>query len=118
MAVIILIRRVVRADQVDAFREHYVAERPTHAGFIAEYLTEIDTREDLPPALRSLSLAAPDGVTFVNVAIWRSAEDFEEHFAPRTLHNPDLELADRVRVVLKVRDGVGDLSPALLGLLS
>jgi hypothetical protein len=110
MAVIILIRRVVRTDRLEEFKAKYVAERPDHPGFIAEYLTQVNGSESLPPALRSLSLATADGVTFVNVAVWKSAQDFNDHFWPKKLHDPELELEDRLRVVLDIADGVGDVT--------
>lgn len=116
MAVIILVRRVARADKLEAFNESYRAERPQHEGFIAEFLTRVDTSDDLPPGLRSLPLAAPGGVTFVNVAIWRSAKDFDDCFHPKAAHNPETEMEDRVRVVLDVVDGVGEVTRTLLGL--
>ncbi|PPJ46733.1 hypothetical protein C0075_13915 [Rhizobium sp. KAs_5_22] len=114
MAVIILIRRVVRPERLEEFKTKYVAERPDHPGFIAEYLTQVNFSEELPPGLRSLALVAGNGVTFVNVAFWKSAQDFDNHFSPKPFHDPELELEDRVRVVLDIADAVGDLTAALV----
>lgn len=114
MAVIVLVRRVVRAERLKEFKAKYVAERPDHPGFIAEYLTQVNGSDDLPASLRSLSLAAADGVTFVNFAVWKSAQDFNDHFSPRTSHDPELELEDRLRVVLDIADGVGEVTASLV----
>jgi hypothetical protein len=43
-----------------------------------------------------------DCVTYLNVARWRSAEDFREHFKPKTMHEADVECSDRLRAVLEV----------------
>jgi hypothetical protein len=103
----------VRPDRLEEFKTNYVAERPDHPGFIAEYLTRVDSSEQLPHGLRSLALAAPKGVTFVNVAFWKSAQEFDDHFSPKATHDPDLELEDRVRIVLDIADAVGDVTAAL-----
>ena len=114
MPVVILIRRVARADRLEAFQARWRAERPDHPGFIAEYLTRVDARPELPEGLRSLGLASEAGVAFVNLAIWRSAEDFDAHFAPKTTHDPELEAEPRRRMVLDLQEGVGLLSPESL----
>ena len=115
MAVIILVRRLARTDRLEAFRERYVAERPKHPGFIAEYLTRVDGRDALPPGLRNLPLATSEGSPFVNVAVWKSASDFAEHFRPECSYDPEIELAPRARVVLDIAECVGEVSRGSLG---
>ncbi len=43
-----------------------------------------------------------EGITYINVATWKSAKSFEDHFKPKAMHDPEIECADRVRVVLEV----------------
>ncbi|VDY12564.1 hypothetical protein [Thiomonas sp. OC7] len=51
--------------------------------------------------MRSLPIGG-EGVTYVNVAMWKSAKSFEEQFNPQTTHDPEIECGDRARVVLEV----------------
>jgi hypothetical protein len=100
--VIILIRRSVRADKEMQFLASYERERPNHVDFISEQLTKVSGDGDLPVPLRSFPLASDCGITYINVAVWRSAKSFEDHFNPKSGHDPEIECADRVRVVLDV----------------
>lgn len=106
MTVVILIKRVARADRVEEFRKKYIAERPNHVGFIAEFLTEVNRHVDA--RLRSLMISASEGVTFVNVAFWRSEEDFISHFNPTVgYYDPEIEWEPRTRLVLSVQGAAG-----------
>ena len=100
--VIILVRKCVRPGREEAFVADWRAQRPDHPDFLGETLTRIDDLSHLPEPMRSLPLAAPAGITYLNVARWRRAESFVEHFRPRTAHNPELELADELRIVLTI----------------
>lgn len=99
--VIVLIRRSVRPEKEAAFLEAYNREKPDHADFVSETLTKVSNSNELPDSMRSLPIGG-DGVTYVNVATWKSARSFEEYFEPRTMHDPEIECGDRVRVVLEV----------------
>lgn len=109
MAVVIIIRRVARNDRINEFLKGYHSQRPDHPGFIAEYLTEVNTDTDLPEGLKNLPMAAQGGATYLNIAFWRSAKEFDDHFGPEITHDPDTELEDRQRIVLDIREGVGAL---------
>lgn len=109
MPAIILIRRIARPDRIAEFEANYRAERPTHHGFIAEFLTRLDASSELPEPLRSFQIGHPQGVTYINVAFWKSANDFNEAFSPKTFFDSEIEIADRVRAVLEVQDAVGNV---------
>lgn len=102
---IILIRRTVRKDKVVEFLKSYKAQRPDHPDFIDERLTRVMADTDLPEPLRSFNITSgEEGITFVNVARWKSWESFNTHFKPATTHEKEIECSDRVRVVLEVID--------------
>jgi len=52
--------------------------------------------------MRSLPITSADCVTYLNVARWKSAEAFRQHFNPRTMHDPEIETSDRLRIVLEI----------------
>ena len=99
---IILIRRCVRVDREAEFLARYNREKPTHPDFIDETLTKVDTSAGLPPALRSLALTCQAGITYINVARWKSVDGFIQTFGGHfnSPHDPDIECAPRERVVL------------------
>ncbi len=100
--VIVLIRRCVRPEKEEEFLASYNREKPNHADFISEHLTKVSSSADLPEAMKSLDLGGGAGITYVNVAFWKSAKSFGQHFSPKTIHDPAIECGDRVRVVLDV----------------
>jgi hypothetical protein len=102
--VIVLVRRCVKRDKETEFLESYRQQKPTdNADFLDEELTKVVTSETLPEPMRSLPLACDgDCVTYVNVARWKTAEAFRNHFDPRTYHDPAIECSDRLRVVLEL----------------
>jgi hypothetical protein len=101
--IVVLIRRCVKADRETDFIKSYNREKPTHPGFIDETLTKLDSSKDLPEPMRSLSMGCPLGcITYLNIARWRSAKDFEEAFKPRTMHDPETECSDRQRAVFDI----------------
>ena len=53
----------------------------------------------MPEPLRNLPIA---GVAYLNVARWKSAAAFNEHFKPQKMHDPETEVSDRLRAVLKI----------------
>ena len=99
--VIVLIRRSVRPDKEAEFLATYKREKPQHPDFIEERLTKVSSAADLPASMKSLPIGNPAGITYVNVAFWKSAQSFEQHFNPKTTHDPTIECSDRVRVVLE-----------------
>lgn len=102
--IIVLVKRSVRADKIEEFFASYNHDKPTHPDFIGEKLTKLNSSEELPEAMRSFHVETPGAVTFINVAQWKSAKSFIENFKPQTMHDPDIEAADRVRLVLDVID--------------
>jgi len=52
--IIVLIRRCVKSGKESEFLESYSREKPNHPDFIDEYLTKVDTNENLPEPLRNL----------------------------------------------------------------
>ena len=100
--VIVLIRRCVKRDKDEEFLESYNREKPNYPGFIEETLTRLVTLDDLPELMRSLPIGCDDCVTYLNVARWRSAKEFKEHFNPKTMHDPDIECSDRLRAVFEI----------------
>ena len=102
--VIVLVRRCIRREKEAEFLTSYKAEKPNHPDFICETLTKVDDSRDLPEALRSLPLAGENCITYVNVARWRSAVAFNDHFKPATKHEPEFETSDRLRVISNLLD--------------
>jgi hypothetical protein len=100
--VIVLIRRCVRRDTEAEFLASYNREKPKHAGFIDETLTKLNNSTDLPDSMRSLPVGCDNCLTYLNVARWRSAEDFRQHFQPKTMHDPKIECSDRLRAVFEI----------------
>jgi hypothetical protein len=100
--VIVLIRRCVRRNKEPEFLSSYSREKPDHPDFITETLTKLNNSDELPESLRSLSIGCEDCVTYLNVAQWKSAESFRQHFNPRTMHDPNIECSDRLRAVFEV----------------
>ena len=82
--VIVLIRRCVKKDKVDAFLDSYKSDKPTHPDFIDEHLTRVSDDPSLGEAMRNLDGLKCDGdaITFVNVARWKSARSFEDKLKP------------------------------------
>lgn len=99
--VIVLIRRSVRPEREAEFLAAYAREKPDHPDFVSETLTKVGNSSELPDSMRSLPIGG-EGVTYVNVAMWKSAKSFEEQFNPQTTHDPEIECGDRARVVLEV----------------
>ena len=100
--VIVLVRRCVRPDKEEEFLARYQTEKPQNPDFIGETLTKVEDSSTLPDALRSLPINGPNCVTYLNIASWKSAEAFRQHFDPATMHDPSIEVSDRLRVVLNV----------------
>ena len=96
----ILIRRCVRPGKEAEFLANYNREKPEHPDFISETLTKVRDTHDLPESMRSFRVGSENCVTYINVAVWKSAESFVAHFNPKTMHTEEIETEDRVRVVL------------------
>ncbi len=99
---IVLIRRSVRPDKENEFLARYKSERPDHKDFVEETLTKLNSSGELSEPLRSFIFGDSDAITYLNVAKWKSLESFEAWFGPKTMHDPEIETADRVRAVLDV----------------
>jgi hypothetical protein len=97
---IILILRCARRDREAEFLKTYSRERPDHEDFISETLTKIDDSTALPEPMRSLKLTDQDCIPYLNIAFWKSAQSFYEHFNPKTSHDAEIEVCDRLRLVL------------------
>jgi hypothetical protein len=102
---IILIRRCVRREKEKEFLASYVSEKPSNPDFVDEWLTRVDSSEALPESMRSFAVACDaDCVTYINVAMWRTAAAFRAHFNPKTMHDPKFECSDRHRAVLEIQE--------------
>ena len=117
MAVIVLIKRTARVDRINEFLEKYKAEKPDHPGFISEYLTKLNKDVDGP--VRSLDLSGSngnnEGVEFVNVAFWKSIEEFTQYFKPKDEYfDPETESSPRVRATLDIIEASGHLPPGVV----
>jgi|SRR5580658_2696312 heme-degrading monooxygenase HmoA len=100
--VIVLIRRCVKRDKEKEFLASYNHEKPNNPGFIDETLTKLNDSPNLPDAMRSLKVGCEDCVTYLNIARWRSAEEFRDHFKPQTTHDAKIECSDRLRAVFEI----------------
>lgn len=100
--VIVLIRRCVKPDKEGEFLSTYKKDKPEHPGFIREYLTKLDSSQLLPEPMRSLLFGCKDCVTYLNIAHWKSADAFHEHFDPKTMHDSTYECSDRLRAVCEI----------------
>jgi hypothetical protein len=94
----------VRREKEPEFLASYNREKPTHPGFIEETLTKLNSSDELPESMRSLPIGCGDCITYLNIARWRSAEEFRQHFNPQTMHSPEIECSDRLRAVFEVVD--------------
>ena len=104
MMVIVLIRRCVKKGNVDAFLEGYQRDKPDHPDFIDEHLTRVSDDPNLGEAMKNLTGldCGGDAVTFINVALWKSTQSFEENFQPQIgKYDRNTETCDRARVVLE-----------------
>jgi|GEM_PF-5410502 len=113
MAVIVLIRRVVKKDYVEEFLAAYEQERPRgKPGFITEYLTRVEGVD--MPGLRELGLLHPstDGVAFLNVAFWESEDAFIDAFNPQPgAFNSATECEPRKRAIVRIENMASKLPP-------
>ena len=100
--VIILVRRCVKLDKEAKFLACFNREKPrSNPAFIDETLTKVNDSEDLPEAMRSLHISGMACVTYLNVAYWKSAEAFYDHFKPSADDfDPEIEVCKRERIVL------------------
>lgn len=117
MAVVILIRRVVKEDKINEFLDYYQSHRGSaHPEFIGEYLTRLDSNADLPAPMKNFEVGATDGVTFINLIFFKSAEGFTEHFNPSITFDDNYELENRQRIVMQVQDNVSQLTDEIMAL--
>jgi hypothetical protein len=100
--VIILVRRCVKLDKEAEFLASFDREKPTsNPAFIDETLTKVNDSQDLPEAMRSLHISGVNCVTYLNVAYWKSAQSFYDHFKPSADYfDPKIEVCKRERIVL------------------
>jgi hypothetical protein len=106
---IIIIRRFIRADRVNAFIEAYQSQAPIdNPSFKGETLARASDRASLPESLGRLVADEGGGVTFVNIAKWESWAAFATQFADALAReavgsfDPDIETAPSQRVLLDV----------------
>jgi hypothetical protein len=100
--VIILVRRCVRVDREAEFLATFDREKPTsNPAFIDETLTKVNDSAVLPEAMRSLNISGKDCITYLNVAYWKSADSFYDHFHPSAdFFDQEIEVCSRERIVL------------------
>lgn len=103
--VVILIRRCTTPEKEESFLADYRSGRPSnHPDFVDEFLTKVGDSGELPEAMRSLPIGVEGTITYINLAIWRSAKSFQEQFNPTTWHDETIEVADRQRIVLDIQE--------------
>jgi hypothetical protein len=107
--VIIIIRRFVRPDRVEAFIESYQRQAPiNNPAFKGEMLARATPRTDLPENLRNLVADDSGGVTVINIARWDSWSAFASQFADELAgeaigaFNAEIETAPSQRLLLNV----------------
>jgi hypothetical protein len=107
--VIIVIRRFVRPDRIEAFIEAYQKQAPVeNPAFKGETLARATNRDHLPENLRRLVADDTGGVTVINVARWESWAAFASHFADELAgeavgaFNAEIETAPSQRLLLDV----------------
>lgn len=107
--VIIIIRRFVRPDRVEAFIEAYQKQAPIdNPAFKGETLARATERSGLPASLRKLVADDTGGVTVINIARWDSWTAFAEQFANELAReaegafDDDIETAPSQRLLLDV----------------
>ena len=106
MSVVVLIRRFVRLDREEEFIASYRAQKPVHdPAFEGETLTRLDESRELPEGFRCFDLNAPNCATYLNIATWKSWEDYSRHF-PDALSSdtfyPEIEVRPSERAVLGI----------------
>jgi hypothetical protein len=109
--VIIIIRRFVRPDRVDAFIENYRKRAPiNNPAFKGETLARASERSSLPASLRRLVADDAEGVTVINIAKWDSWSAFESQFADELAREAvgafdrEIETAPSQRLLLDALD--------------
>ncbi len=102
--VIILIRRFVRPDREEEFLAAYRDQAPNaNPAFRGETLTRVNDSSVIPADLKTLSLKASDGITYLNIAKWDTWKAFEKHFANAGIgFDPRIEIAAAQQLVLDV----------------
>lgn len=115
--VIILIRRFVRADRVNAFVEAYQKQAPVdNPAFKGETLARATERSSLPASLRGLVADDTSGVTVINIAKWESWSAFASQFADELAReeagafDAEIETAPSQRILLDVVEDHPDSS--------
>lgn len=101
--VVVLIRRCVRPDKEPEFIKQYRRQKPDHPDFIDEKLTKLSS-EQLSEPMCSLRMGCERCVTYLNIACWRSAESFQQHFNPSRRYDLEFECSERLRAVFQVID--------------
>jgi heme-degrading monooxygenase HmoA len=105
--VIILTRRCVRPEKERWFIENWQRHWPRHPGFLNQTLTRVSCVPTRSEAMHGLRLQHANCTTYLNIAYWRSAADFEDCFSPLLAHDPEYECCDRHRAVLDRLTEVG-----------
>jgi|SRR6185312_9761789 len=107
--VIIIIRRFVRADRVNAFIEAYQKQAPVeNPAFKGETLARATEQRNLPASLRGLVADDSSGVTVINIAKWDSWSAFASQFADELAReavgafDAAIEVAPSQRILLDV----------------
>ena len=101
---IILVRRFVRPQRLKQFLASYRDQAPIDdPAFLGETLTRLNDSADLPKDMKSLPLGAPNCLTFLNIAKWRSWEAFEKHFSSAPFgFDPEIEAAPAQQAVMTI----------------
>jgi hypothetical protein len=105
--VIILTRRCIKPKMESEFLAEWRNTTPTHPGFISQTLTKLQASAGLPGPMQSLTFGCGNCLSYLNIARWESAADFQEHFKPADMHDPTYECSDRLRAVVEIVEVVG-----------
>lgn len=100
--VIILTRRCIQPTKESEFLAEWRNTTPKHHGFISQTLTKLSAAAEISDPMRSMPFGCGDCLTYLNIAYWKSAADFQEHFKPAAMHDPHYECSDRLRAVMEI----------------
>ncbi len=123
--VVVLVKWYIKKEAEDQFKKHWVNMHPaTNDGLFREFFSK--PIDETTPKYHSLDVENKHYLTFINVGIWKSVEDFElaigKMIPPREKHPSkegkelievfDFEFKLRERIVMNVettREGGWDL---------
>jgi len=100
--VVIVIRRCVRPEREAEFLREYESDRPVdNPAFEGETLVK-EYQGPLQPLLKNFPVTCDKGITYLNIAHWRSVADFENQFPPQGNWVSENECCERKRLVFDI----------------